>query len=851
MEPLPIDQYLPEIAASLQSTNALILSAPPGSGKTTRIPRMLFDTGFAEKGEILILEPRRLAARMAASRVAQEFGEKPGETVGYSIRFEHISGPKTRIRFLTEAILTRRIIGDPNLRGISVVILDEFHERHLATDLALAFLKQLQHSNPTLKLLVMSATLDVNPLAAYLPNAHQISIEASRHPLTIHYEEKPDARPVHEKAVSAVLRLVRSGIQGDILVFLPGATEIRRSEEVLRTYQDSLGFMTALLHGDLPAIEQRRALEPSNRIKAILSTNVAETSITIPGIAAVVDCGLANIAGHSVWSGFPTLNTSKISQSSATQRAGRAGRTQAGEVLRLYTQADFHARPIQETPEIRRTDLTETALMLHGAGIRNIKSFDWFESPSEPALEAAETLLLKLGAIDIGESLTPMGARMLQIPVHPRIARLILEGEQLQVGEECALLAALISERDIRRDQRANIGRPKTKASHLSSGSSDLLELLERFQEAESARFQSEPIHALGLDLQAVHSVRQVYRQLRRLLQPTTMTTSAKLPESRKEEALLMAILTAFPDRVARRRSVGSSELILSGGGSAFLSPTSVVHQSMFMTVVGVAERKEAHSLKQSAPFVRLASAIEIEWLAILFPDELLQKTELMWNEHAERVEEVRKTLYGQITLEEITRTALPSAKASQILANAVLSRGMSLSRDDTHLVVFLNKLELLSQYFPSEKWPQIETEDINVIILQLCDGKRSFEELGTVSLADGLLETLGNRQRALLSKETPDRISLKTGRSVRIHYESGKPPWIESRLQDFFGTYETPKICAGRVSLTIHLLAPNQRAVQVTQDLAGFWERHYSGIRRELMRRYPKHAWPEKVEKK
>lgn len=848
MEPLPIDPYLPEIASALQSTNALILSAPPGSGKTTRIPRMLFDNGFASKGEILILEPRRLAARMAAARVAQEFGEKPGETVGYSIRFENVSGPKTRIRFLTEAIVSRRIISDPNLNGVSVVILDEFHERHLATDLALAFLKRLQSVNPALKLLVMSATLDADPLAVYLPNAQKISIEASRHPLRIRYEEKPDVRPTHEKVVTAVLRLVRSGIQGDILVFLPGAAEIRRSEETLRPYQNSLGFMTALLHGDLPAIEQRRALEPSNLTKVILSTNVAETSITIPGIAAVVDCGLANVAGHSAWSGFPTLNTSKISQSSATQRAGRAGRTQAGEVLRLYTQADFYARPAQETPEIRRTDLTETALMLHGAGIRNIKSFEWFEAPSGPALEAAETLLLKLGAIDSGGSLTPIGARMLQLPVHPRIARLILEGEQLQVGEECALLAALISERDIRRNQRANVGMAKTKSSQPSSGTSDLLELLDCFQEAELARFQSEPIHALGLDLHAVHSVRQVYRQLLRMLPREAMMTSARIPESKKEEALLMAILTAFPDRVAKRRNAGSSELILSGGGSAVLSPTSVVHESMFMVAVDVAERKEANPLRQSLPFVRLASAIEIEWLAVLFPDELFQKTELIWNERAERVEEIRKTTYGQIVLDEITRTAPPSSEASSILANAVLSRSLSLSHDNAHLAVLKNKLELLSQCFPSEKWPKVEEYDIQGIILQLCDGKRSLAELGSVSLADALADNLTSRQRTLLSKETPDKISLKTGRSVRIHYEPGKPPWIESRLQDFFGTYETPRICAGRISLTVQLLAPNQRAVQVTQDLAGFWERHYPSLRRELMRRYPRHAWPEKV---
>jgi ATP-dependent helicase HrpB len=848
MEPLPIDPYLPQIAELLHTANALIISAPPGAGKTTHIPRMLFDHGFADSGEILILEPRRLAARMAAARVAREFGEKPGETVGYSIRFENVAGPKTRIRFLTEAILSRRMVRDPMLAGVSVVILDEFHERHLATDLALAFLKRLQFVRPELKILVMSATLDAEPLAAFLPNVRTINIESPRYPLNIHYEEKPDNRPAHEKVVSAVLRYIRSGIQGDILVFLPGAAEIRRSEEALRPYKDSLGFMVSLLHGDIPAVDQQHALEPSTRLKVILSTNVAETSITIPGIAAVIDCGLAHVAGHSAWSGFPTLRTLKISQSSATQRAGRAGRTQAGEVMRLYTQADFLARPMQETPEIRRTDLAETALMLHGAGIENIKSFDWFEAPAESALDAAETLLLKLGAMGSDGRLTPIGSRMLQLPIHPRLARLVLEGEQWQVGEECALLAALISERDIRLNQRAQVGTQKAKHFYHISGSSDLLELMDRFREAELARFQPEHLHTLGLDLQAVQAVRKAYRQLQRLLPPTGKTISPEIPESRKEEALLMTILTAFPDRVAKKRKTGSSELILSGGGSATLSPTSAVRQPMFMVAVDVEEKKESLSLKQTIPFVRLASAIEIEWLAVLFPDDLIQKTERIWNADAERVEEVRKTVYGQIVLEEMIRPAPPSTETAGILADAIRTRGLSIFHDYEQLAVLKNKIELLAQSFPAEQWPQIEERDIQEKTRLLCEGKRSFKELESISLVDALKEALSNRQRTLLAKETPDRIVLKSRRSVRIHYESGKPPWLESRLQDFFGTKKTPGICAGRVPLTIHLLAPNQRAVQITQDLAGFWERHYPGIRRELMRRYPKHAWPENV---
>jgi ATP-dependent helicase HrpB len=843
MEILPIDSHLPEIASVLSTTQALVLTAPPGAGKTTRIPRFLYEQGFAADGEILILEPRRLAARLAASRVAQELGENPGGTVGYSIRFENVGCPGTSIRFLTEAILVRKMIQDPNLKGVSVVILDEFHERHLATDLALAFLKRLQFRNPQLKIVVMSATLDAEPVAAFLTEARRISLGELRFDLNIEYEEKIDPRPLHEKVASAVVKLFRSGIDGDILVFLPGSAEIRRSAEALTPVAERLGFVINFLHGDLAVSEQKRALEP-----VILSTNVAETSITIPGIAAVIDSGLVRVAGHSSWSGFPTLFTSKISKSSAMQRAGRAGRTQAGRVLRLYTRPDFESRPAQETPEIMRADLTETVLMLHGAGIRDIHSFPWFESPPDLALEAAETLLIRLGAIDAAGQISKTGQQMLQLPIHPRIARLILEGKKLQVAEDAMLLAALLSERDIRREVRTGVGFSKLKTPTPSSGTSDLLELLDRYQEAEAVRFASEQMQALGLDIRAVQAVRQAQRQLRRILPVTKSLASSRSEEKQREEALLLSVLAAYPDRVAKRRKPNSQELMLSAGGSARLSPMSVVHVPMFLVAVDVEERKQANSNLFSGTAVRLASAIEIEWLAGLFPESISQKTNLIWNESAERVEEVRSTSYEQLSLEEITRTAPPSLEASTILASALYARGISFFQDHASIAAFQAKVALLTTHFPEEKWTPIKDKEIREGVLRLCSGRGSFQEMASLSLLDCLMEKLTNRQRDLLAKETPERIPLKSGRTVRVHYESSKSPWIEARLQDFFGTYSMPQICRRQVSLTIHLLAPNGRPVQVTQDLAGFWERHYPTIRRELQRRYPKHAWPEKA---
>jgi len=860
LPPLPIDAHIPQIVSTLRSAGALALTAPPGSGKTTRIPRALFDAGFAENGEILVLEPRRLAARLATARVAEEMGEYPGDTVGYSIRFENVSGPKTRIRFLTEAILTRRLSGGPALSGVSAVILDEFHERHIETDIGLALVKRARTDNPRLKLLVMSATLDAGPVAAYLGGAPVISLSESPHEITFEYEEKPDARPLHEKIRSGVLKLFRSGIDGDILVFLPGAAEIRRAAEALGAVAESAGFTVSLLHGNLTAAEQRSALCPADKPKVILSTNVAETSVTIPGIAAVIDSGLARVAGHSAWSGFPTLTTAKISKSSATQRAGRAGRTRAGVVLRLYSRADYNARPQRDTPEILRSDLAETALLLHGAGICDLRKFDWFEAPPGAALEQAEDLLRRLCATDGEGRLTETGERMLKFPAHPRLSRLMQEGEKLGAAKESRLAAALIAERDIRLSARVRMGEYPDAAARRNSGLSDPLELMDCFREAEAAGFDAGRLLRMNLDPGAVSAVRQTARQFEHLSSVRNAIKSHKsqekpenktAKESEKEEALRMAILAAFPDRVAKRRAPGERELLLAKGGTARLAPSSVVDEPMFLVAVDIEERKDAFPSAQTARTanIRLASAIEIEWLAEFFPEKLVETAELRWNAAAGRVDEARRTLYEAIALEETARPAQPSEETSRILADAVLARGIERLSGYEELESFRLRLELLAETFPEDGWPRIPRMDdgeIRECIYDLCRGRRSFAEIESVSLKDVLAEKLTEKQRARLGREAPERVTLTAKRSVKINYEAGRPPWIESRLQDFFGMKETPRICSGRVPLTLRLLAPNRRAVQVTQDLAGFWARHYPAIRRELMRRYPKHAWPE-----
>lgn len=843
MESLPIDIFLPQITEALHASGSLILTAPPGAGKTTRVPRSLLEAGFAEKGEILVLEPRRLATRLAAARVAQELGEKPGGAVGYSIRYENVASAKTRIRFLTEAILARQMVRNPDLRGVSVVILDEFHERNIASDLALALLKPLQTRRPDLKIVVMSATMSAEPAASFLC-ANRIAASGSRYDLEIEHEAKASDLPLHKKVYSAVLKLLEAKIRGDILVFLPGAAEIRRSAESLALLQERFAIAVHPLHGDLPSSEQFRAIAPAGRTKVILSTNVAETSLTIPGVAAVVDSGLARLAGHSAWSGFPTLATAKISRSSAIQRAGRAGRTQNGRAIRLYTKADFESRPEQDVPEIRRADLAETVLLLHGAGFCELNSFRWFEPPPQPAIEAAETLLRDLGAVKSDGSVTETGLEMLTLPVHPRLARLIVEGKKLKAADECALIAALLSEKDIRANFRSRLGTAKRRSGPQTSGQSDLIELLDSYRQASQACFDSERIRSLKLDAAALHSVQRAHRHFRKLLDSPSRASGPGAAE--KEEAVMVAALSAFPDRVARRRKAGGREIVLCGGGAAILSRDSVVHNPEFMIAVDAEEKRESAPAMTAETIVRIASSIETEWLAALFPEAVSQKIIFSWNEQAGRVDEANVAVYRQIALEERIRPATPGDEASEILFSAILSKELQPLGDRAALNSFRARVSLAAIHFPQENFPEFNESAIHQIVKLLCRGKIALAQLASVSLIDECRAGMTDRQRVILARETPERILINPKRAVRVHYEFARPPWIESRLQDFFGMRASPAICGGKAPLTLHLLAPNGRAVQITQDIAGFWERHYPKVRRELKRRYPKHSWPE-----
>ncbi|HMV85796.1 MAG TPA: ATP-dependent helicase HrpB [Blastocatellia bacterium] len=846
---LPIDSLLPEIVAELRRSPNLIIEAAPGAGKTTRVPAALLDAELAA-GEVCVLEPRRLAARMAARRVAEERGEKLGQTVGYQVRFEEVASRETRLRFLTEGVLTRRLLSDPELKNVGVVVLDEFHERHLQADLALALLRRLQNTTrPDLKLVVMSATLNAAPIAAYLGNAPKLSSEGKRFDVAIEHSPREDNRPLAEQVAAAVRRLLAENPDGDVLVFLPGAAEIRRAQAACADLADKHNLLVLPLHGDLSAAEQDRAVKPASQRKIILSTNVAESSVTIDGVVAVIDSGLARVAGHSAWSGLATLNVQRISKASATQRAGRAGRTRSGRCLRLYTAQDFNARADHETAEIHRLDLAEPALELHAAGIADLNAFGWFEAPPSAAVEAADALLRKLGAIDAQGSLTGVGEQMLRFPLHPRQSRMLIEAQSRGVFAEACVLAALIGERDIVAGDLFNGRRVPQQAKHHSP--SDLLDRLDLFAEAERANFSASKLREMNLDVGATMAVDRVQRQLLRL--PISQSPSPPISPSQQDDALLISILAGYPDRVAKRRSLKDekAELLLSGGGAVPLSPASSVRQSEFLVAVDAEERRDASANRSRV--VRLASAIQPEWLIDLFAEDLRETVEARWNAQHDRVEVSEQMLYDQLVIDERRSPNARGEAVAKVLAEAALSAGWQRFADEEAVNKFLARADFIARLFPESEMPALGEADVQAALTELCaqsGGLRSFSELREAAKGGNLVHQLRSHlnaeQTRLLNQHAPEFVNLAGRRNVRVNYEVGQAPWIASRLQDFFGMTDGPKIAGGRAALVLHLLAPNQRPVQVTTDLAGFWQRTYPQVRRELSRRYPRHQWPE-----
>ena len=906
MTPLPIDDYLPAICQALAPGNtdaksgSLVLIAEPGAGKTTRVAPALLQAGLTDPAHpnIVLLQPRRVAARAVAQRIAQENGWTLGQQVGYHVRFERRLTEATRLRVLTEGILTRQLLDDPFLDRTGIIILDEFHERSIHTDLALALVKEIQQSvRPDLKIIVMSATLDAEPVAAYLgtvaPSATVapgespglkgseaiqtvpiIRVPGRTHPVTITHIPAPiEPKLLPEKIAACLERLLtappHASDQGDYLIFLPGVEEIHRTLRRLEPLAAPHGLLLLPLHGSLPLEDQMRALDPapSNRRKVILATNIAETSLTIDGVTTVIDSGLARIAGYDARRGLDRLELKRISLASATQRAGRAGRTAPGRCLRLWTQSQEKHLDAHELPEIRRIDLAATVLTLHAWGKPDPRRFDWLDPPPEPALAAAENLLSMLGALDQPQNgaITPLGKRMLALPVHPRLARLLVAAADHGLVEEGATLAALLSEKDlVARPPRAAPGGPGGVAAggagigagYKLQGNSDLLwrrDLLRQAQAANFAPYLREPA-AGGID---PHAARHIARTRDDLLRNARQIARTGAPAPSDSETLLLKItLLAYPDRIVRRRANNPNAGIMVGGAGVQMGTESIVRQGEFLIALDAWHPPHnPHNPAQEAT-IRMASLIDPAWLPELFPHQMRRVYDVTYDPAADRVIPRAQLFYRDLLLEEDRHGKLDPQQAAAALLEAVRPRIVEIFT--AHKTAggggggagnLLARVAILRQALPehSPPWPTLDTDQLCTALAHsgILQNKRSLAELQTAPLADVLRSLLPYPLGRQLDELAPEAITVPTGNRIRIDY-TVDPPVLAVRLQEMFGQTDTPRIAAGRLPLLLHLLAPNYRPVQITTDLRSFWAHAYFQTRKDLRIRYPKHAWPE-----
>ncbi|HJZ58520.1 MAG TPA: ATP-dependent helicase HrpB [Gemmataceae bacterium] len=823
-DPLPIDDALPRLLAALRTAGAAILRAPTGAGKTTRVPPAIVENGLAGNGTVIVLEPRRVAARAAARRMATEHGTPLGDVFGYQVRFDRKAGPRTRVLVVTPGVLLRMLHDNPFLDGISCVVFDEFHERGLESDLALGMAKLLRESvRPDLKAVVMSATIDPAPVSAYLGNCPVVDSEGRTFPVEIRYRPRRSDTPVSE-AVAAAVRDVLDSSDGDVLVFLPGLREIRQTADELELLSPEIAVLP--LHGDLPPEQQDRALQKLDRRKVVLATNVAETSVTVEGVTAVVDSGLARQLEFEPSVGMDRLRLVPISRASADQRAGRAGRMRPGVCLRLWDEIGHRSRPEQTEPEIRRVDLCGSALQLLALGEGDVIRFPWLDPPRPEAVQQSLRLLEQLDLVHMG-SLTELGQSAARLPVHPRLGRLLIEGQRLGHGERAALAAALLSDRDpfVR---EFDSGPPVRTAL---PSVSDVLDRVEAMEEFERTRRLDTPLGRLHRG--AAFGVLEARDQLARLIQGEPRG----LPPRSPDEALLRALFAAYPDRLARRREPNSPRAITVGGRGVKLAPTSGVIEPELFVCVDV-DAAGADSL------VRLASGVERSWLP---PDRVTSRIEVTFDEQTERLAARKRTRFDDLILDETHAHIADETEAARVLAAAASERlEKVLPAPDSDAGRFRTRVRCLRAWMPELNLPAFDASDLRELLEHLARGRRSLAELKHGPWLDLMKGQLSYEQSRALDREAPERLEVPSGSHIRVEYEEGRPPVLAARIQELFGLTETPRLAGGRVKVLLHLLAPNHRPQQVTDDLASFWKNGYPLVRKELRGRYPKHSWPE-----
>jgi len=834
---LPIYDIQQELIDALSGGNRVILQAPTGSGKSTQVPQMLLDAGFcANTKEIVVMQPRRMAARLLASRVASERNVPLGGEVGYQVRLDRKAGQETRIRYVTEGILLREWLNRPLLNHVDGLVFDEFHERHLYGDLSLAHALHLQKTDrPDLKIILMSATLDTEPLQAFLPEATVISSEGRSYPVDIRYLERDpqvNRTGIWQSAADAANRLAPL-TEGHLLIFMPGTFEIDRTLEALKRSPLGKEAICLPLHGSLPPADQDLAVSPSPKRKVIVATNIAETSLTIDGVTAVIDSGLARVARFDPVKGIDQLNVEAISRASADQRSGRAGRTAPGISVRLWTEAGQRHRPARETPEIHRVDLAEAVLTFRALGVSDWTQLALPDPPDPNVLRTTETFLQQLGALSPEGEISERGRTILEYPAHPRIGRLMIEAERRGVAESAALIAGLLQGRPLLLRNISSKAKQEQLDLFSGDGSSDLIMQLHACEWAASVRFDRQQCQELGLHGATARQAIQTAKIFLRKTNPNPAPTNPS-------EELRKCLAVAFADHLALRRP-HTRRCDLIDGRVAEIDKDSICTEANLLVASEIRDSERAKT-----PFLIGATRVESAWLSELWPEQFHDTSEVRYDSQQKRVlSESRKQL-GELVLESKIHHEVTDDDAGRLLMEAVKEGQVLLPAWDKDVDAWITRLNCLAEWCPDWGLPPLTEEDRELLVEHMLSTCRTRKDVKNVDVRHQVENWLSPVQRNLVRDHCPPRMQLPNGRHARVRYEKGSAPVISSKLQDFFGMTEAPKVAGGRVTCKVELLAPNGRPAALTDDLKSFWASGYASVRKDLKGRYPKHDWPE-----
>ena len=840
---LPVEDIREQIVSALVESKRLIVSAPTGSGKSTQIPQMLLDENLVGDKEIWVLQPRRMATRMLARRVANERGAELGDEVGYQIRFDNKTSKLTRIRFVTEGILFRRLQLDKELSNIGAIVFDEFHERHLEGDLSLALTREIQsEKRPDLIMLVMSATIETDKLREYLTPCSLLEAEGVSFPVDVSYSPVPTLvdRPfVLFDHVAKQCKKLSLEMEGDVLIFMPGVFEIRQTINALSRIGLDRHYDLMPLHGELSLDVQERAVASGGKPKIIVSTNIAETSLTIEGVKVVIDSGLAKVSRFDSRRGINTLLVDKISRASADQRKGRAGRVSEGFCIRLWSKNDHDGRLAQEVPEIGRVDLSETVLSLKAMGVNDVRSFHWFEKPLENTLFKAEALLVQLGAIDRLGKLSKMGLKMSSFPLNPRFSRMLIESDKYKCVPIIATYSALTQTRNILlplRDKALDRKRDEL----LGDFDSDYDRQVRVLEWVKENQYDYEFCKRWGIHLQGVRQVEKIKENFLDIAYQNGLDTQLACVDGM---AYRRCLLIGFSDNIAKRTTRGTLHCVMTNGRKGELRRDSAARNESLIIPTDIQEQKSKNGIQ-----VLLGCAVGITeaLLEAVFPDDINCTSEVFFDEKNRKVVSSRQRRFRDLILSSTdSNEGISEGEASILLAKSVFEGKLKLKNWDEGVETWIHRNNFLAEYCSDYGFTKIGDDERVIILSEICQGSFSYKDIKNIDVWPGVKSWLSEANHALMDKLAPVEMSLPAKkRPVKIRYDIKHKPVLSATIQELYDCNLDLNIAGGNYSLLVELLAPNRRPVQLTNDLNSFWNGAYENIKKDLKGRYPKHEW-------